>query len=259
MKDWLELTDKVAVVTGGNSGIGKRIVDGLKSVGAIVVSVDISSSDDENCIQCDITDIDSVRSAVIRIVEKFGKIDVLVNNAGVNRPRLLVDFSKNHSQYEFTAQDFDFLIDVNVKGVFIMTQEVVRQMKKDITIINISSEAGMEGSIGQSLYSASKGAVNSLTRSWAKELGKYNIRFIGVAPGINESTEMNSTPDYQEALAYTRGKKTNEVNENYYDSIPLARPGKLEELSDLVCYLASGRSSYITGTVINITGGKSRG
>lgn len=259
MKEWLKLNNKVVVVTGGNSGIGKSICTNFKNLGATVVSIDISDSEDDNSFQCDVTNKENVQKVVIEVIEKFGKIDVLVNNAGVNRPRLLVDFNEPYSQYEFTEKDFDFLMGVNVKGVFTMTQEVVRQMKEDITIINISSEAGMEGSVGQSIYSATKGAVNSFTRSWAKELGPNNIRVVGVAPGVNESTAMNSPRKYQEALAYTRGKKTDAVNDNYYDSIPLRRAGKLEEISDLVCYIASPRSSYITGTVINITGGKSKG
>lgn len=259
LKGWLDLNNKIVVVTGGNSGIGKSICERLKSVGAKVISVDISFSEGRDNFQCDVTDKESVRSIVKDIVGRYGRIDVLINNAGVNRPRLLVDFKAPYSQYEFTEKDFDFLMNVNVKGIFLMTQEVVREIKENITIINISSEAGMEGSVGQSVYSATKGAVNSFTRSWAKELGPNNIRVVGVAPGVNESTAMNSDTEYQEALAYTRGKKTNAVNDNYYDSIPLGKAGKLEEISDLVCYLASSRSSYITGTVINITGGKSRG
>lgn len=258
MENWLDLNNKVVVVTGGNSGIGKNICTNFRNMGARAISVDISSTEDSDSVQCDVTDIVNIKEAVEEILDQYGKIDVLINNAGINLPRLLVDFKSPHSAYEFTESDFDTLISVNVKGTFFMTQEVIRQMKKNITIINISSEAGMEGSVGQSIYSATKGAINSLTRSWAKELGHNNIRVVAIAPGVNESTAMNSNTEYQEALAYTRGKKTNAVNENYYDAIPLGRAGKLDEISDLVCYLASSRASYITGTVINITGGKSR-
>lgn len=134
------------------------------------------------------------------------------------------------------------MIDKKIKGV----------------IINISSESGMEGSVGQSLYSATKGAVNSYTRSWAKELGKFGIRVVGVAPGINEKTGL-TTPEYNKALAYTRNISVDQLDYGYEKSIPLGRVGKLDEIAYLVSFLASDKASYITGTVINITGGKSRG
>ena len=116
----------------------------------------------------------------------------------------------------------------------------------------------MEGSTGQSIYSATKGALNSFTLSWAKELGRFNIRVVGIAPGINEPTPMGN-PEHVKALAYTRGMEAGSVSTDYMKIIPLGRPGRLEEIADLVTYLLSGRSSYISGTIVNITGGKSRG
>lgn len=116
----------------------------------------------------------------------------------------------------------------------------------------------MEGSAGQSCYSATKGALNGFTRSWAKELGEHNIRVVGVAPGINEETGL-TTDAYNEALAYTRNMKKEDLGKNYASSIPLGRVGKLDDIAELVVFLSSDRSSYITGTTLNITGGKSRG
>lgn len=264
MSKWTDLTGKVIVVTGGASGIGAKISQNLHDNNATVVVCDLKENEkvptySDFFVSCDITKKESIETMVEKVLEKYGKIDVLVNNAGVNRPRLLVDFYKNEKKYEATEEDFDFIVNVNQKGPFLCTQAVVRDMieKQKGTIINVSSEAGVEGSAGQSIYSATKGALNGFTRSWAKELGKFGIRVVGISPGINKRTNMNSDENYQ-ALAYTRGLDPNNIDNDYTGSIPLGRAGEHEELGDLVTYLASDHSSYITGTTINITGGKSR-
>lgn len=261
---WLDLENKVVIVTGGASGIGKHICKQLKEVGANVVVSDLSVETEELDgvfnVKCDITKKASVDEMAKLVVEKYGKIDALVNNAGVNLPRLLVDFRGERPEYELNEKDFDFMVNVNQKGLFLCTQAVVRYMIKEGkgTIVNITSEAGMEGSAGQSCYSATKDAVNGFTRSWAKELGPKGIRVVGVAPGINEPTGLTS-PAYNEALAYTRGVKPDQLSTDYAKVIPLGRPGKLDDIGNLVTYLVSERSSYISGTTINISGGKSRG
>jgi sorbitol-6-phosphate 2-dehydrogenase len=123
----------------------------------------------------------------------------------------------------------------------------------------MSSESGLEGSEGQSCYAATKAALYSLTRSWAKELGKYGVRVVALAPGILEKTALR-TEAYEEALAYTRGITVEQLRKSYEKvSIPLGRVGRLSEVADLVCFLASDRASYIHGVTYNITGGKSRG
>jgi sorbitol-6-phosphate 2-dehydrogenase len=125
-------------------------------------------------------------------------------------------------------------------------------------IINMTSESGLEGSQGQSVYAATKGAIYSLTRSWAKELGKQNVRVVGIAPGIVEATALRSE-EYERALSYTRGITVEQLREKYEKaSIPLGRSGKLSEVANTVCFLASERAGYIHGTVINVSGGKSR-
>jgi sorbitol-6-phosphate 2-dehydrogenase len=146
--------------------------------------------------------------------------------------------------------------------MFLMSQAVARilvKQKRGI-IVNMSSEAGLEGSEGQSVYSATKGAINGFTRSWSKELGHYNIRVVGVAPGIMEATGLR-TLAYEEALAYSRNKTVEQLRAGYSNTstIPLGRSGKLSEVADLVSYLLSDRSSYITGVTINVAGGKTRG
>ena len=127
-------------------------------------------------------------------------------------------------------------------------------------IVNMSSESGLEGSEGQSIYAASKNAVNSLTRSWAKELGKQGVRVVGVAPGILEATGLR-TLAYEEALAYTRGVTVEQIRAGYTSTktTPLGRDGKLSEVADLVAYIASDRASYVHGVTYNVAGGKTRG
>lgn len=264
-ENWLGLEGKVVVVTGGASGIGKHVVDTLVKVGAKAVVVDMnvetgSEMDGAYCVQCDVSNSESVQNMADAVIAKYGKIDALVNNAGINLPRLLVDVVGEKPQYELNDDSFSKMFNVNVKGVFLCAQACAKQMLKQGqgVILNMSSESGKEGSQGQSVYSATKGAVDSLTRSWAKELGKYNIRVLACAPGIMEATGLR-TPAYNEALAYTRGCKPEDLSTDYSKVIPLGRDGKLDEVGDLVAYLVSDRASYIAGTTINISGGKSRG
>ena len=264
-ENWLGLQDKVVVVTGGASGIGKHVVTTLVDAGAKAVIVDMNVTtgdtvDGAYCVQCNVTDTASVKAMADTVVEKYGRIDALVNNAGINMPRLLVDVQGERPEYELNDDSFNTMFAVNVKGVVLCAQACAKQMLKQGggVILNMSSEAGKEGSQGQSAYSATKGAVDSFTRSWAKELGKYNIRVLACAPGIMEATGLR-TAAYNEALAYTRGCKPEDLSTDYSKVIPLGRDGKLDEVGDLVAYLVSDRSSYIAGTTINISGGKSRG
>lgn len=261
---WLDLEKKVVIVTGGMSGIGAQIAKSLHANNATVVVCDLAINEDAKeysslALKCDITKKADVEAMVDAVLGEYQHIDALVNNAGVNRPRLLVDYYKKDNRYEATEADFDFIVNVNQKGPFLCTQATVRHMieRGKGTVVNISSEAGTEGSAGQSIYSATKGALNSFTRSWAKELGKFGIRFVGIAPGINKRTNMNNDENYK-ALAYTRGWDANKIDDDYTSSIPLGRPGEHYEIADLVSYLVSDHASYITGTVVNISGGKSR-
>jgi sorbitol-6-phosphate 2-dehydrogenase len=153
------------------------------------------------------------------------------------------------------------MVAINQKGYFLCAQAVTRVMIKSGkggVIINMTSESGLEGSQGQSVYAATKAAIYSLTRSWAKELGKHHIRVVGIAPGIVEATALRS-PEYERAVAYTRGISVEEFREKYEQvAIPLGRIGKLSEVANTVCFLASDRAGYIHGTIINVSGGKSR-
>jgi len=265
VNDWLGLKDKVAIITGAASGIGAHIAKELAENGAKVVVADLKvkngfSEDGTYHCQCDITKKEQVDELIRQTLDVFGRLDILVNNAGINLPRLLVDYRNERPEYELSERDFDLMMAVNVKGTFLCAQAAARVMIKQNrgVIINISSECGQEGSVGQSCYAATKAAMMGFTRSWGKELGKFGIRVVGIAPGIVEKTGLR-TDAYNEALAYTRNTTVEGLNADYSKSIPLGREGKLDEIANLAAFLASDRASYITGTTINISGGKSRG
>ena len=245
--NWLNIEKKTVIVTGGASGIGYACVEELLADGANVACVDMNpkaaefagaTADNYLYVQCDITCKKAVDDMIAAVVAKFGTVDVLVNNAGINIPRLLVD---EGNQFELDAAK-------------------VMVAKQSGVIINMSSECGLEGSEGQSVYAATKNAVNSLTRSWAKELGKKGIRVVGVAPGIMEATGLR-TLSYETALAYTRGITVDQLRAGYSktSTIPLNRSGKLSEVATTVAFLASEKAGYIHGVTINVAGGKTRG
>ena len=266
MADWLGIEGKTVVVTGASSGIGKAIVDELLDLGVNVANFDIADNGEthDNLLfqKVDVTSREQVEAAVAATVERFGTIDAVVNNAGSNVPRLLVDPETPQGEYELDDTIFEKITMINQKGLYLVSQAVGRILvdKKDGVIINMASEAGLEGSEGQSAYAATKAAVYSYTRSWAKELGKHGVRVVGVAPGIMEATGLR-TLAYEEALGYTRGKTVKQIRAGYASTstTPLGRSGKLSEVADLVAYLISKRSSYITGVTINVAGGKTRG
>lgn len=266
MADWLGIEGKTVVVTGASSGIGKAVVDELLELGVNVANFDIADSGEthDNLLfqKVDVTSREQVEAAVAATVKRFGTIDAVVNNAGINVPRLLVDPKDPHGKYELDDATFEKTTMINQKGLYLVSQAVGRILvdKKDGVIVNMASEAGLEGSEGQSAYAATKAAVYSYTRSWAKELGKHSVRVVGVAPGIMEATGLR-TLAYEEALGYTRGKTVEQIRAGYASTstTPLGRSGKLSEVADLVAYLVSKRSSYITGVTINVAGGKTRG
>ena len=269
---WLGLEDKVAIVTGGASGIGRACCEGLAAAGAKVVIADVDeegakdaveeirskASGEHIAVAVDVTDRASVEAMIEATVAAFGKLDILVNNAGINIPRLLVDPA---GREQLTEDIFDRTVAVNQKGMFLCAQAAAREMIRSGAggvIVNMASESGMEGSEGQSAYAATKAAAYAFTRSWAKELGRHGVRVVGVAPGILEPTALRSE-EYERALAYTRGITVEKLREKYKTaSIPLGRPGKLSEVADTVCFLASDRAGYIHGTTVNVSGGKTR-
>ena len=268
MNNWLNLEGKTVIITGGASGIGYATVEEFIKDGANVVVCDINPTAPEFAgakegqvlyVPTDVTSKESVKNMIALAEKTYGNIDILVNNAGINIPRLLVDEA---GQYELDENVWDKVMNVNLKGLFYCSQEAARVMLKSGkgVIINMSSECGLEGSEGQSVYAASKAAVNALTRSWAKELGKKGIRVVGIAPGILEATGLR-TLSYETALAYTRGITIEQLREGYNKTgtTPLGRSGKLSEVASTVAFMASEQASYIHGVTLNVAGGKTRG
>ncbi len=269
---WLDLDGKAAIVTGGASGIGRAVCEGLAEVGVKVVIADIDEAGAERvvaetkektggehiAVKVDVGDKASVDAMIQATLDAFGRVDIFVNNAGINIPRLLVDPA---GKEELTEGIWDKVVTVNQKGLFLCAQAAARVMLSSGAggvIINMASESGMEGSEGQSVYAGTKAAVYNLTRSWAKELGRQGVRVVGIAPGILEATGLRSD-EYERALAYTRGISVETLRSKYENaSIPMGRSGKLSEVANVVCFLASSRAGYIHGTTINVSGGKSR-
>ena len=242
----LKLNNKVAIVTGASRGIGFSIANMLAEEGVKValISRDIESlikareqmSHSENIIffSGDIADSNFVKITIEKVYEKWNKIDIMVNNAGINKDKILLRMKE---------QDWDTVINTNLKGCYNTMKSVSKYMLKQKSgkIINISSVIGQIGNSGQSNYAASKSGIEGLTRSLAVELGSRNININCIAPGYIE-TDMTNKLDKQ-------------ILNNMKKNIPLNKLGTCNDIANLVCYLASDLSSYITGQVINVDGG----
>jgi len=239
--------DKVCVITGGASGIGKAAALLFASEGARVAACDLSDEGlKELAIEGDglagaidtyklnVTDRDAVAKTIREIMDKYGQIDVLVNNAGIIKDALLP---------KMTEEQWDAVININLKSVFNLTKAVqpIMLKQKSGSIVNISSVVGVSGNAGQANYSASKAGIIGFTKSVAKELGSRNIRCNAIAPGFI-ITEMTA-------------KLPPEVVTEWQKKIPLQRGGKPEEVANVVTFLASDMSSYVSGQVIVVCGG----
>ena len=241
------LINKIAIVTGASRGIGKTIAKQLASLG---VKIQLVARNEENLVDinnilnnsgcqsdytiCDTSQLDSFQEVVNKTVQKWGSIDILINNAGITRDNLILRMSE---------EDWDTVIDTNLKGYFNGIKAVSKTMLKNRygKIINIASVIGQIGNSGQSNYAASKAGILGLTRSIAKELGAKNITINSIAPGYI-STDMT--------------EQLNEQAKNILiNSIPLKQLGQPEDVANLVCFLASDLASYITGQTFNVDGG----
>ncbi|MBO8160054.1 MAG: 3-oxoacyl-[acyl-carrier-protein] reductase [Thermosipho sp. (in: Bacteria)] len=244
----MRLEGKVCIITGAASGIGKAASLLFSKEGATVIACDVSEENLEllrkenpgpgriDTYVLNVTDREKIDEVIGTVIEKYGKIDVLVNNAGITRDALLLRMKE---------EDWDAVINVNLKGVFNMTQAVAPVMIKQGkgSIINTSSIVGVFGNIGQTNYSATKAGVIGMTKTWAKELARKGaqIRVNAVAPGFIRTPMTEKVPE--------------KILQALNDKIPLKRMGEPEEVANLYLFLASDESSYITGQVIGIDGG----
>ncbi|MEM7087720.1 MAG: 3-oxoacyl-[acyl-carrier-protein] reductase [Bacteroidota bacterium] len=242
------LEGKTAIITGGSRGIGKGIVETFAKHGANVAFTYNSSEESANAIAAEAgkhgvkvvayksnaANFDESQELAAKVLEDFGSIDVLINNAGITKDNLLMRISE---------EDFDRVIEVNLKSVFNMTKAVQRTMLKQRngSIINMSSVVGLKGNAGQTNYAASKAGILGFTKSVALELGSRNIRCNAIAPGFIE-TEMT-------------GKLDEVTVQGWRDAIPLKRGGSPEDIANACVYLASDLSGYVTGQVLNVDGG----
>ena len=242
-----KFNNKTVVITGASRGIGKDIAIHFANLNANIVLISRNIADLKNLgcqlksksnkiksLQLDVSSLDDFMEATKSIEKKFGSIDVLINNAGITKDNLILRLKES---------DWDSVINVNLKGCFNGIKAVSKYMLKQKTgkIINISSIIGLSGNIGQANYAASKAGIIGLTKSAAKELGSRNIQVNAIAPGYIE-TEMT---DQLKA----------ETKTNFINKIPLNKFGKVSDVSNLVLFLASNNSNYITGQTITIDGG----
>ncbi len=240
--------DKTVLVTGGTRGIGKAIAMEYAREGANVV-INYVSSDKlaEELVEeinnlggnalsfkADISNFTDSQKLVEDSIKHFGKIDILINNSGITKDNLML---------RMTEEDFDRVIDVNLKGTWNMCKNITRHFLKNKagSIINITSVVGIIGNPGQANYVASKAGIIGLTKSLAKEFGSRNIRVNAVAPGFIETEMTNQLPD--------------NVKDLYLQQIPLNRFGKAKDIADLCLFLSSDLANYITGQVISVNGG----
>jgi 3-oxoacyl-[acyl-carrier protein] reductase len=249
-----KLEGKVAIVTGASRGIGAAIAKELAQEGAMVAlcarnlaaceatAQEVRSAGVEAmAMAVDVSDAAQVDACVKAVLEKFGRIDIMVNNAGITKDGLLM---------RMTDADWDAVVDTNLKGTFLFTRAVTRPMMKNKaadgsmlggSIINITSVVGITGNAGQANYTASKGGVIALTKTVAKELGSRSIRCNAIAPGFIRSDMTDSLSE--------------ELKAAYMANIPLKRFGEARDIAKAVVWLAGDDSSYVTGQIISVNGG----
>jgi 3-oxoacyl-[acyl-carrier protein] reductase len=243
----VRLKDKVAIITGGANGIGRETAITFAREGSKLIIADFDTVSGEELVsqlkeqgvqahfeQVDVSKQESVLQMVAGAINTFGKIDILINNAGITRDAMLK---------KLTAEQWQQVIDVNLSGVFYCTQAVLPHMLEQESgkIINTSSIVGLNGNLGQTNYAAAKAGLIGMTKTWAKELGRKGINVNAVAPGFIETNMVATVPE----------KVLNQLIER----VPLQRLGKPSDIANAYLYLASAESDYVNGTVLQVDGG----
>jgi 3-oxoacyl-[acyl-carrier protein] reductase len=232
----MRLRNKICIITGAAQGIGRATADKFAAEGAIVIACDrrIDQVNGFESHAVDVTEREQVNAMAALVKERYGRIDVLVNNAGITKDARLV---------KMTAEQFDAVIDVNLRGVFHCAQAVADTMvaQGQGVILNASSVVGIYGNFGQTNYAASKFGVIGFTKTWSRELGPKGIRVNAVAPGFIETPILGTVPD--------------KVLQIMREQVPLKRLGRPEEIANVYAFLASDEASYINGAVLEVSGG----
>ena len=242
------LSGKIALVTGASRGIGKEVALGLAKQGATVIvnyqsseakALEVKNEIEANggkaaIYQCDVADFAKTEEMIQSLIKEYGRIEILVNNAGITRDNLVMKMSE---------EDFDRVLDTNLKSCFNTIKHMYRQFLKQKSgrIINISSVVGVSGNAGQANYAASKAGIIGLTKSMAKELASRNITVNAIAPGYIETEMTDAMPE--------------SAKEQVLSTIPFKRGGKPQDVANAVVFLASDMASYITGQVLHVDGG----
>ncbi|MBD0378987.1 3-oxoacyl-ACP reductase FabG [Paenibacillus sedimenti] len=245
----MRLAEKVAIVTGGGSGIGKEASKLFAREGAKVVVAEFNEHAGQDTvqtiretggealfIQVDVSDLDSVERMAAQVIEQFGQIDILINNAGITQDAMLS---------KMTPEQWHRVLNVNLNGVFYCTRTVAPHMVKRGSgkIINTSSIVGVQGNMGQTNYAAAKAGVIGVTKTWAKELGFKGITVNAVAPGYVETGMVATVPE--------------KVLQGMLEKVPLRRLGKPSDIANAYLFLASSEADYVNGTVLEVNGGLS--
>jgi len=247
------MKDKVVLVTGGAAGIGKATAMRFAEEGAKVVICDLDEEKGQQTAKelgggaafykVNVAKRAEVREWVAKVVEKYGRIDVIVNNAGILRDGQVVKVKDGEVVKEMSEGDWDLVIDVNLKGVFNCAQAVMPQMikQKGGVILNATSIVGEDGNFGQTNYVATKAGVIGMTKVWTRELGKYGIRVNAVAPGFTATEILTSMPE--------------KIIEGMKAKTPLGRMGEPRDIANAYLFLASDEASFITGQTLRVDGG----
>ncbi len=247
----MSLKDKVVLITGGAAGIGKATAERFSESGATVVICDLNEEAGRDTAEMlgidfsavNVADRQDVQNWIDTVVEKYSRIDVLINNAGVLRDNMLVKVKDGELVKQMPEADWDLVIDVNLKGVFNCAQAVAPVMinQGGGVILNATSIAGLDGNFGQTNYVATKAGVVGMTQVWARELGRHGIRVNAVAPGFTLTEMVRQMPE--------------KILERMQSHVPLGRLGEPSDIANAYFWLASDEASYVSGTVLRIDGG----
>ena len=249
----MHMKDKVVLVTGGAAGIGKATALRFAEEGARVVICDLNESAGQEMVQqlgesagfykVNVASRLDVQAWIDDVAAKYGRIDILINNAGVLRDGQLIKFKEGQLIGQMAEADFDLVISVNLKGVFNCTQAVAPVMAKQGggVILNASSVVGLDGNFGQTNYVATKSGVVGMTKVWARELGRFGIRVNAVAPGFISTEMINAMPE--------------KILEGMRSRTPLGRLGEPRDIANAYLFLASEEAAFITGETLRVDGG----